>query len=234
MEYLEKIKNYIIKNKKVIAIITSYIFIIILFLTLLIFISNTNKKKIESLESKSKLTLKEDYIAEEEKVEYVFVDVKGAVKNPGVYEIEVGNRVNDAIIKAGGINKDANTRYINLSKIITDEMVIVVYTKEEISKILEESAIEKETPCVCETIVNEACIEDALKEDEGAEDTLININTADIDLLMTLAGIGESKAMAIIDYREKNGQFTTIEDIMKVSGISESTYSKIKDFITIR
>jgi competence protein ComEA len=160
------------------------------------------------------------------RIEHLKVDIKGAVKNPGVYEVEMGNRVIDLIEKAGGLLKGANTDYINLSKVLSDEMIIWIYTDSEIEKLkLGNTIIEYiEKECNCPSVSNTACINNS--------SSLININTADLNLLMTLSGIGESKAKAIIDYREKNS-FKSIEDIMNVSGIGESAFVKIKDFITI-
>ncbi len=234
MKYLEKLKEYIIRYKKNIIIISSYAFITLIFAVSLVLIYNSNTRKIKSLENKNKLSLVET-VEEIEEIEIekekIYVDVKGAVAKPGVYVVEADKRVSDAVVLAGGFTKEANTRYVNLSKILKDEMVIIIYTNNEVKNLLED--VSKETPCICENIVNDACIQDET-EDERNEDSLININTATLEELMTLTGIGESKANAIIDYREENGDFTNIEDIMEVSGISESTYSKIKDFITIK
>lgn len=231
MEILEKIKDFIIKNKKNIIIITSYIFIIIIFIISLLIIYSNNAKKLKRIENKNKISLvqHENENKEEIKKVKIFVDVKGAVVKPGVYELEEGKRVNDAIHLAGGFTKDANTRYINLSKVLKDEMVIVVYNNKEIKDILE---VKAETPCICKNTMNDSCIENITEKENN--NNIININTATKEELMTLTGIGETKANAIIEYREVNGYFINIEDIMKVNGISESTYSKIKDFITIK
>jgi competence protein ComEA len=150
------------------------------------------------------------------------VDVKGAVRNPGVYELEEGKRVVDAIIKSGGTIEGAKTDTLNLSKLLTDQMVIYVYKFEEEKQICQPII---ECPIIdCEVVSNDACIEDEI--------TKISINDASFTELQTLPGIGESKALDIINYRKIN-KFITIEDIMKVTGIGESTFNKIKDLIKI-
>ena len=160
------------------------------------------------------------------------VDVKGAVKNPGVYEVEKAKRVIDAINKAGGLLYYANTSTINLSKYVEDEMVIIVYTNDEINDMKEGNIkieyIEKE--CVCPEIKNDACINDNIQE---TETTQININTDSLEELMTIPKIGESKAQDIIKYREENGGFKNIEEIKNINGIKDATYETIKDYITI-
>lgn len=154
------------------------------------------------------------------------VDIKGAVINPGVYEVSDGDRVSDVIEKAGGLAKGANTTFINLGKRVFDEMIIWIYTDKEIDelKLSLVQYIEKE--CNCPSVKNSACL------NNGEMDDKVNINTANLDQLMTLPGIGEVKAKAIIEYREKN-IFKTIEDIKNVSGIGDSAYEKIKDYITV-
>ena len=134
----------------------------------------------------------------------------------------------DVINISGGLTENANTRYINLSKILIDGDVIVIYSNEEIEKAKESNIIYIETPCICEEI-NDACLDNNISNNNS----LININTASLGELDSLSGIGESKAQAIIKYREENGAFNSIEDILNVSGISETIFSKIKDFITV-
>lgn len=155
------------------------------------------------------------------------VDIKGAITNPGVYEVNNGDRVIDVIEKAGGLLKSANTNYINLSKEVTNEMTIWIYTNKEIEKLeLGNTIIEYiEKECNCPSVNNSACI-------NTPNASLVNINTAPLQELLTLSGIGESKAKAIIEYREKT-PFTKASDIMNVSGIGESAFEKIKDYITI-
>lgn len=158
-------------------------------------------------------------------IKKIIVDIKGMVANPGVYEVEEGKRVNDIILLAGGLLDNADTSLINLAKIVEDEMTIIIYSnKEVLEKYKEEVCV-----CDCPLINNSACIENNDKE----ENKIININTGDYNELMKIPGIGESKAKSIIKYREEYGNFNTIEDIKKVSGIGDSLFEDIKEYITV-
>lgn len=169
----------------------------------------------------------------------LFVDVKGAVNAPGVYELEDGKRVIDAINLAGGFSDKADTINVNLSKRLTDEMFIVIYTKQEIynyKKSNETSNINYASfECVCPDVKNDACIEKNLKAENNKKEAnnKVSINNATKEDLMSLTGIGESKANAIINYRNENGLFKQIEDIKNVSGIGDSVFEKIKNNITL-
>lgn len=162
----------------------------------------------------------------------VFVDIKGAVKNPGVYEVSSNSRIIDVIKKAGNLKKNADTSIINLSKKVKDEMYIIIYTKEELSdykeKIIPSSKIVKEVEekIICPDTDNDGCI------NNSSSSYKININNASLSELSSLTGIGEGKAKKIIEYREKN-KFENIEDIKNVPGIGNSLYEKIKDNIEI-
>ena len=159
----------------------------------------------------------------------IYVDIKGSVKNPGVYEFNEGERVIDAINKAGGLSKNATTDNINLSKKLVNEMVVYVFNKSELTTTKIENSLD--TLCKCETIEVNNCVSN--NETNNNINSKININTDNKDKLMTLNGIGSSKADAIIEYRNKNGNFKSIEDIINVSGISSILYEKIKDNITV-
>ena len=160
------------------------------------------------------------------------VDIKGAVNNPGVYELDSLTRVQDVIDLAGGLKKDADTSNINLSKIIKDEMVIIISTKTELKN--QTINVEK-TPVTNDVSLtrSEVIPKLEIKDDNNELSAIININNASMEELMTLNGIGVSKAQAIIDYRNTFGNFLNIEDIKNVTGIGESAYSKIKDNITV-
>lgn len=175
------------------------------------------------------------------------IDIKGAVKKPGVYQVSNNAIVDDVIKLAGGFNTNAYQNGINMSKKVKDEMVIYVYTKAEIKDFYSKEpslTISNET-CkapdysICECVNNkESIIEvgsnnEEIKKDDTPSGTKVNINTASLTELATLSGIGESKAQAIITYREENGKFAKIEDLMNVSGIGEKSFEKIKDSITI-
>ena len=184
-----------------------------------------NEEVIDIFKDKEEEVVVEESEILKEEEEKVVVDIKGMVANPGVYEVSSSSRVNDVIELAGGLLENADTSLINLAKIVSDEMTIIIYSNEEV---LEKY---KEDVCVCDCplISNDACIESG-SEDSGA---LVNINTASKEELMTVSGIGEAKAESIIKYREDNGSFSAIEDIMNVSGIGESLIEKIKDYITV-
>lgn len=174
------------------------------------------------------------------------VDIKGEIKNPGVYELNDGNRVSDAIKASGGLTENADTTLINLSKNLKDEMVIIIYNKYEIEKLKQELATTKtiieykEKECSCPDEINDACItknteskQTNTNKQETLKDNKISLNEATQEELLTLPGIGESKAKAIIKYREEKNGFKSIEEIKNISGIGESTFEKFKDYITI-
>lgn len=163
------------------------------------------------------------------------IDIKGEINTPGVYELTEENNVIDAINLAGGLTNKSDTSNINLSKKLTDEMVIIVYSKQDIINMKEKEKITC-PPC------NNACIEEkdetskiniTEKKETNESNGKININTANIEELQTLTGIGETKAQNIIDYRNKTGGFKNIEEIKNVQGIGEAAFEKIKDNITI-
>lgn len=174
----------------------------------------------------------------EEKTEMsnlIKVDVKGAVKEPKVYILEEDATVEDAITMAGGLKDDGVTSNINLSKHLKDEMVVYVFTQAEIDKKQSSNEIVCEIPkCECETI--DVSGETSIQKNNTKEQTnngLISINDASLEDLMTLDGIGNAKALAIINYRNTNGPFKTIEDIKNVSGIGDSLFEKIKNRIKV-
>ena len=154
------------------------------------------------------------------------IDIKGAIKKPGVYTSECNKNVNDIINLAGGLNTNADTSTINLAKQVKDEMVIIVYTKEEITKKIN-SQIENE--CQCPDVKNEVCV---IPDETVINNKLININTATIDELKQIPGIGDAKAKAIIEYRNSIGTFKNVSDIKNVSGIGENLYEQIKVYLT--
>lgn len=228
---MEKIKFYLEKYKII------WIILSLIILSLFLFIIFNKEDKVEASVVLEEIEEeKEEKIEELNDIKTIKVDVKGEVKKPGVYELYSDSRVIDAIDTAGGFSKNANTKYINLSKKLTDEMVIIVYSNKEITEYekKEDNTIYIEYECDCPDSINDACINE--KEEKNIieeKDSLININKATIDELTKLDGIGESKAKSIIKYREENGEFKNIEDIKNVSGIGDSAYSKIKDNIKI-
>ena len=141
------------------------------------------------------------------------VHVCGQVKEPGVYELEPGSRVYQAVEMAGGFGPDAASWYLNLAQEVADGMKIQVPTEEEALAWGNSGG--------------------GLSGGQGQTETKVNLNTADEEQLMTLTGIGESRAADIIRYRKEHGPFERIEDIMNVSGIKEGAFQKIKDSITV-
>lgn len=155
---------------------------------------------------------------EEETIPSVyFIHVCGEVKAPGVYELPEGSRIYDAVNAAGGFTGDAAESFLNLAEPVTDGMKVAVPSKED---------IEKESLW--------ALGAGAFEREEGGAAGRVNINTASKEELMTLTGIGEARAEDIIRYREKNGKFEKVEDIMKISGIKEAAFEKIKEDITVQ
>lgn len=201
--------------------------------------SEKNNSNILNMNIQNKKENIEKNESQEETQEFMYVDIKGEVKNPNVYKMKVGSRVNDLINEAGGLTKNANTRFISLSKILEDENTIVIYSNKEISDAKRDNKLEITAPCICEEVKNDACYNDntttTIKKTTTTKNTskIININTASVSELTNLSGIGEIKAKSIVNYRNKNGKFKTINDILKVDGISETLFSKIKNNITV-
>ncbi len=202
--------------------------LILITTTSILYICNRPKeKKIKE----EKVSLKKEETKEVISEEYK-IDIKGEVVNPGIYTLKSTSRIIDCIELAGGLTENANTTVLNLSKKITDEMVIIVYSNSEVEDFKKTKEIEKQVQESCvqkdeNSLKNDACIEQS-----SDSNNLISINTATEEELSTLSGIGQSKAKQIIEYRNTNGPFKTIEDIKQVPGIGDSIYAQIKDSIT--
>ena len=234
MDKLNTIKIFLYENKKKLVIICALLAIM---LTMTLLFLNKNSYKTESLVYENVLEKEtDDTNSKEEEKEYYYVDVKGAVYVPGVYSLEKGKRVVDAINEAGGVLPDGDTSLLNLSLELEDGMVIIVYTNKEVATESSNNA----SPCNGE-LINNACITETPKVSANVEtkstskeaSSKININKASISELVSLPKIGEAKAKAIVDYRTKNGSFKTIEDIKNVSGIGDATFESLKDSITV-
>ena len=157
------------------------------------------------------------------------IDLKGEVKKPGVYLVNDDMNVNDVIKMAGGVKKGASTDNINLSKKLKSEMVIIVSKKVKSSKSFNNETIKNDAQISNSDVVG------VVKEDSNTSNNdaaLININTASLDELQLLTGIGKAKAEAIIAYR-KNNAFKIIEDILNVPGIGDTLFEKFKDQICV-
>ena len=143
--------------------------------------------------------------------ENLVVDVKGAIKSPGVYEMKLGDRVIDVIEQAGGLHENADSNNINFAMKLVDEMVLYI-------------------PIVGEETTLEPTVGGVQNQGDGK----VNLNKASEAELQTLTGVGPAKATAIIEYRDQNGGFKKVEEIMEISGIGEKTFEKFKDQITVR
>lgn len=234
----------LLKNNKIIILSISLIFNVILLIATIILIVNLINYKCVCDNNSTKLVCENTDLSQN-----YFVEIKGAVKNPSVYEVNDTNIINDVVEKAGGFTKKAYTKNINLSRKLTDELVIYVYTESEYKKKTQKNENIVQEVCECSTYVIDNCTENAVSEivasdkdttfaednstNNKEESNKININTANVNELTTLSGIGESRANDIIEYRTTNGNFKSIEEIKNVSGIGDSLFEKIKDYITI-
>ena len=164
----------------------------------------------------------------------IYVDVCGAVISPGVVRMPEGSRVFEAIEKAGGLGQDADGSYINKARILSDGEQIYVPTKEETASSAFHITDGQTGTAADVTAGMTGESGTGSRRSQGVSaDGKVNINTADSATLQTLTGIGESRAEAIILYRETNGAFETIEDIMKVTGIKNALFNNIKNDITV-
>ena len=155
---------------------------------------------------------KEDKNQKEEVVEQdlITVDVKGAVKSPGIYDLPVGSRINDAVQKAGGLTDNADSKSINLAQRISDEALLYVPTKEE------------------------ATSQEAHSNASNTkENKKVNLNKASLEELKQVKGLGAKRAQDIIDHRESNGKFKSVDELKKVSGIGAKTIEKLKEYVTV-
>ena len=142
----------------------------------------------------------------------ILVDIKGAIQQPGVYHLPSDARLHELILAAGGFTKEAEERQLNLAEKLSDQQMIYVPSKEEVD-------FSVELP--------------QLNQEGNAETGLINLNTATLLQLQELPEIGPAKAQAIITYREENGLFKTVEDLLNISGFGEKTLEKLRAMITL-
>ena len=155
---------------------------------------------------------KEDGNQKEEVVEQdlITVDVKGAVKTPGIYDLPVGSRINDAVQKAGGLTDNADSKSINLAQKISDEALVYVPTKgEDTSQATQSNA------------------------SNSKENKKVNLNKASLEELKQVKGLGAKRAQDIIDHRDSNGKFKSVDELKKVSGIGAKTIEKLKEYVTV-
>ena len=170
--------------------------------------------------------------ASSEETKTLVVHICGAVSAPGVYELPAGSRIIDAVEAGGGFLPEADEACCNLAEEIVDGCQIYIMTKTEScadGQTEKKAGIQTSPDSDMQTTDRNVRSNSATALENG----LVNLNTADVAALMTLPGIGESRAKAIISYREQHGEFAKIEDIMKISGIKQAAFSKIKDKITV-
>lgn len=154
-----------------------------------------------------------------EESEFLTVDVKGAVKNPGIYQLKKTSRINDAIQKAGGLTTDADSKSINLAQKLTDEAVVYVATMGENAANVSSNTGQSSTSGTSEVA--------------SQKGNKVNLNTADLSELQTISGIGQKRAQDILDYREANGKFNSVDDLKNVSGVGAKTLEKLKEYVTV-
>ena len=251
---MHKFIELILRRYKLLSSI--FVIIILFVISYLIYINRSNKViAYDENEQIIKDQIEKEETVEEAELKKIKIDIKGSIANPGVYELDEGSRVVDAINAAGGLLEEADTSYINLSKILKDQNVIIINSKtkdiKEPEKITEYVYLECECPkfndaCITNEVVNyqeNSSKNEIFQDNIGTNNEAINnmeensgqvsINNASYEELINLSGIGESKAKSIIKYREENGPFTAIEDIKNISGIGDNLFEKIKDNITL-
>lgn len=208
-------------NKKTIILGCSLVGIIIMIILFFCFdnngFENSNKDELDIYD----IALIEGNENNDEKIENkiskIKVHITGEVLKQGLIELDEGSRIADAINEAGNITEFADLSKVNLAYELSDgQKVYIPSIKDETEEYISESAGE------------------SVLEDEDVKDGKININTADIDLLQTINGVGESLASKIIDYRKQNGKFKSVEDLKNVSGIGDKKFEDIKDKVIVK
>ncbi|TYS10632.1 ComEA family DNA-binding protein [Bacillus subtilis] len=203
--------NWLYQHKKAIILAASAAaFIAVIF----VLASGENKEPVKQAVSTETENTEVKQEAVKDENDTIVIDIKGAVQHPGVYEMRTGDRVSQAIEKAGGTGEQADEMQVNLAELLQDGTVVYIPKKGEETTMQQGSG-------------------GAVKSDGGKE-APVNINTATLEELQGISGVGPSKAEAIIAYREENGRFQTIEEITKVSGIGEKSLEKIKSSITVK
>ena len=156
--------------------------------------------------------MKKEEKEESPEQDLITVDVKGAVKSPGIYDLPVGSRVHDAVQKAGGLTEEADSKSLNLAQKVSDEALVYVPTKGE------EAASQQATSGTSPST---------------SKDKKVNLNKASLEELKQVKGLGGKRAQDIIDHREANGKFKSVDELKKVSGIGAKTIEKLKDYVTV-
>ena len=165
-----------------------------------------------SKDSSSEKEVNKEEKDESPEQDLITVDVKGAVKLPGIYDLPVGSRVHDAVQKAGGLTEEADSKSLNLAQKVSDEALVYVPTKGE--EAASQQAASGTTPST-------------------SKEKKINLNKASLEELKQVKGLGGKRAQDIIDHREANGKFKSVDELKKVSGIGAKTIEKLKDYVTV-
>ena len=165
-----------------------------------------------SKDSSSEKEVKKEEKEESPEQDLITVDVKGAVKLPGIYDLPVGSRVHDAVQKAGGLTEEADSKSLNLAQKVSDEALVYVPTKGE--EAASQQTGSGTTPST-------------------SKDKKVNLNKASLEELKQVKGLGGKRAQDIIDHREANGKFKSVDELKKVSGIGAKTIEKLKDYVTV-
>ena len=212
------------KQKKVVIIIGT-----IVILGIIIYIFNNNKvdnsNDSEEILISKNITNNTVYTngTNTDNKDKIVIHITGAVKMPGIVKLEEGSRIEDAINKAGGLTEDADITKVNLAYVLEDGIKIKIPSSSDIGDLQEENVLSTES--------GEGIVEDL---ENSSQDSSININKATEQELKNLPGIGASLASKIIDYREQNGKFSTVEDIKKVNGIGNNKFENIKEYICVK
>ena len=165
-----------------------------------------------SKDSSSEKEVNKEEKEESTEQDQITVDVKGAVKSPGIYDLPVGSRVHDAVHKAGGLTEEADSKSLNLAQKVSDEALVYVPTKGE--EAASQQAASETTPST-------------------SKEKKVNLNKASLEELKQVKGLGGKRAQDIIDHREANGKFKSVDELKKVSGIGAKTIEKLKDYVTV-
>ena len=165
-----------------------------------------------SKDSSSEKEVKKEEKEESPEQDLITVDVKGAVKSPGIYDLPVGSRVHDAVQKAGGLTEEADSKSLNLAQKVSDEALVYVPSKGE--EATSQQTASGTTPST-------------------SKEKKVNLNKASLEELKQVKGLGGKRAQDIIDHREANGKFKSVDELKKVSGIGAKTIEKLKDYVTV-
>ena len=165
-----------------------------------------------SKDSSSEKEIKKEEKEESPEQDLITVDVKGAVKSPGIYDLPVGSRVHDAVQKAGGLTEEADSKSLNLAQKVSDEALVYVPSKGE--EAASQQAVSGTSPST-------------------SKEKKVNLNKASLEELKQVKGLGGKRAQDIIDHRETNGKFKSVDELKKVSGIGAKTIEKLKDYVTV-